>query len=697
MSNKNPSNVLFSFSIGPVQDFISGARTVRDLWSGSYILSWLTARAIAEVVKEPLNGKVMHLREPKKHPLVELVMEHKIPENGESEYLIPCLPNRFLAEIEINNNDREEKIKRLDGIENTVANEWKKIANKVHENLNSFWNNLPRDKDSILHDCGAWDISWDKQIKNFWAIRTAWIDITDKNIEKARQFSGKFQDYASEQLGFKAAKLLLEQLNIANKMVRHYPPHENEGVQEEQEGKKNDNSAEPKETRPKCCLCGKFSQMGPIITNCNDNGKITQMGLSKDFWHVAAKKSQEIGWERIQTKDRFCAIHLVKRFAWRFYFSNENGRKMEIGKKRVPDTSTIAAMSWMDRLREKPGAPLLYEKAENTLMNEDKKNPHWTGHWLHWKTRDELADETGDEPKCPEHIWNELILKSRDAAASKGLPRFPPSYYAIIKLDGDKMGDRFKKSTREQFLSLGSNLSRFALENVQGIVERDHLGYLVYSGGDDVLALVPMENALSCAKEIHDRLMALSIDETPVTSSAGIVVSHYKFPLLDAMEEAEKAEKMAKNSGRNCMALKIIRHSGIQTTSVIPWKCVDYMENFIRDFQNGVTDRWSYHAVAEWKLINPGLSEDGKSDPETDGINVCKIMDSEVMRLIRRSDMDEQIMKNMITRWNKITRFLEFEIPQGKKKNATNPKILAIDNALNLIQSASFLARGREE
>lgn len=33
---------LLSFNLGPVQSFIAAARSVRDLWSGSAILSWLT-------------------------------------------------------------------------------------------------------------------------------------------------------------------------------------------------------------------------------------------------------------------------------------------------------------------------------------------------------------------------------------------------------------------------------------------------------------------------------------------------------------------------------------------------------------------------------------------------------------------------------------------------------------------------------
>ncbi len=36
----------FTFQLGPVQSFIESARTVRDLWTGSFILSWLTITAM---------------------------------------------------------------------------------------------------------------------------------------------------------------------------------------------------------------------------------------------------------------------------------------------------------------------------------------------------------------------------------------------------------------------------------------------------------------------------------------------------------------------------------------------------------------------------------------------------------------------------------------------------------------------------
>jgi hypothetical protein len=44
-----PASKLFFFQLGPVHEFISQARSTRDLWSGSYQVSWMAGRVILEL------------------------------------------------------------------------------------------------------------------------------------------------------------------------------------------------------------------------------------------------------------------------------------------------------------------------------------------------------------------------------------------------------------------------------------------------------------------------------------------------------------------------------------------------------------------------------------------------------------------------------------------------------------------------
>ncbi|OIP41959.1 hypothetical protein AUJ95_02410 [Candidatus Desantisbacteria bacterium CG2_30_40_21] len=46
------SKQYFHFTIGHVQGFVSQARRTRDFWAGSFILSWLSAKAMLAVKKQ---------------------------------------------------------------------------------------------------------------------------------------------------------------------------------------------------------------------------------------------------------------------------------------------------------------------------------------------------------------------------------------------------------------------------------------------------------------------------------------------------------------------------------------------------------------------------------------------------------------------------------------------------------------------
>lgn len=103
------------FQAGPVQSFISEARSIRDLWSGSYLLSWLMARALHEVACLAGPDSVLFpalrglpLLDVMNKPMWDKVRfgedtlwERMYPESGSSNphLLSPTIPNRFLAVV----------------------------------------------------------------------------------------------------------------------------------------------------------------------------------------------------------------------------------------------------------------------------------------------------------------------------------------------------------------------------------------------------------------------------------------------------------------------------------------------------------------------------------------------------------------------------------------------------------------------
>jgi hypothetical protein len=124
-------------------------------------------------------------------------------------------------------------------------------------------------------------------------------------------------------------------------------------------------------------------------------------------------------------------------------------------------------------------------------------------------------------------------------------------------------------------------LAGFGLYAARRIVEDIHNGQLIYSGGDDVLAMLPADEAVACARNLRAAFQGcradMSVDcqrlfreDAPVgflwltdpqkheptwpvlvpgpcmTVSVGLAIGHAKEPLQDMIREAQAAERRAK-------------------------------------------------------------------------------------------------------------------------------------------------------
>lgn len=156
----------------------------------------------------------------------------------------------------------------------------------------------------------------------------------------------------------------------------------------------------------------------------------------------------------------------------------------------------------------------------------------------------------------------------------------PIPYYALLVGDGDFMGQVINhQKTHTAHRDFSEALAGFAHE-AKGIVE-EYDGAAVFTGGDDVLALLPIHKAIQCAdalaKEFADTMKIFTNNTgRSATFSAGIAIFHHTEPLEDALQTARDAEKEAKSvKGKNALAVTEAKRSGAPRTVKGKWGELD--------------------------------------------------------------------------------------------------------------------------
>lgn len=702
-----------SFSLGPVQSFIAAARSLRDLWAGSMILSWLTFQSMLPVIEE-LGPTALVYPSLRGVPFLDHWLRKEfslmaVNEPSAEQRRAPCLPNRFVAVVPWG-VDGAQATALAEATRQAARKAWERVCGTVHESLDAQLGRVDT----------AWDRHWTAQVSEYFEIRTAllpWNECDDLKLADLLRGKASFDEAFPQAArvrglggGF-AAKLqpgghpqatagqwqhrleLSARCMEAARTVRHAPPATVVAADEK--------------VPPKCSLLGSFEQMGPA-----------ELAASAEFWDSAAKNLSVDG-VRLRPNERFCAVALVKRFAGPAFFKKE--LRLDRGDLRLHDTATVAATRWLE------GAGIVPEKTR-------AEHGKWSGQWLHWS-----APQQEEDDPCPDDVWEQI------RAARKLSP--PPSYYAVLMLDGDSLGDwlRGKLSPRVREVmhpkmvewferqaaaaapkephqimagldalrpvgpalhaALSEALANFALHFVPSLIEK-HDGELIYVGGDDVLALLPTSTALACARELSDTFREnWKVDAAgrerllmgrKATLSAGLAVVHYKEDLRFALEQARLAEKAAKSAGRNALQIAVCRRSGERATALCPWDFAETIDRWVNAFlpqsgAPGASDRWAYHLRAELDTLRGLPVEAMRAEIKR---QLGRAEEPTRRRLSLEKDPQKAAEKAAEELAATFDIYREAKTPAGPRFKSDGE---ALTQFIALCQSASFLARGRDE
>jgi len=685
-----------SFAIGPVKSFIAAARSVRDLWSGSAILSWLIFQAMRPVI-ESLGPTAMIYPSLRGSPLLDLWLRREvglnkqIPEPCRVARRAPSLPNRFVALVPWGKEgENAEKLRQA--CLGAVREGWCRLSSSVREKLESSLATVDRD----------WATLWDDQIETAFEFRAVAMPERAMGDDELARLVGQ-RDFASAwpyaeavrglaralpasdrpRYGWESAGRWQAQMEVsarlmaAERAVRHFPAS---------------TGSDAARWPGKCTLFGSWEQMGPAAFDA-----------SRSFWARAAS-SVSVDGVRIRPGERFSAVALTKRFAGPALLASE--LNLTLDDLRFPDTATVAAAEWLEGAGIDP--------------DQERRSGHWSGQWLHWRRQDQ--DE--DEPRVPNDLWKRINVERGRARQGP-----PPSYYAVISMDGDKLGRWLAGEKTPEFrrllhpklrahlegladpvverglcarqpvgpalhTAISAALAAFATEVAPEIVKL-HKGVTIYSGGDDVLALCPVSNALACASALraafsgtddpaHGGWRAVGNGHritmgTDATMSAGLVVAHLREDLRLVFAEARAAEKRAKSAGRDRLDLVAMRGSGETVHALCPWDFVGEINSLRLRFAAGLSTSWIYNL----RTVVPTLAS---------GVIPRPAMRAEIRRLVDR--MDEAGSGGASAFAGEMAAEM-FDRYCDTSASVSTPNLLC--EFTTLCQSAAFMARGRDD
>ncbi|HXG11854.1 MAG TPA: type III-B CRISPR-associated protein Cas10/Cmr2, partial [Gemmataceae bacterium] len=246
--------------------------------------------------------------------------------------------------------------------------------------------------------------------------------------------------------------------------------------------------------------------------------------------------------------------------------------------------------------------------------------------------------------------------------------------------------------------AISTALTNFALHVVPDVVAEHH-GTVIYSGGDDTLALLPVSTVLACARKLqqiyttpdwhtHNGREYLMMGSR-ATLSGGIVVVHAVDDLRLALQDARRAEHHAKEAGRDALAITVRRRSGEHTSAVCPWTFVETVQQWVDAFCKRASDRWAYHLAAEKETLS-GLDADAVRAVVRQQVNQAETFTRRLLGEPERPKDGEKagdILASQFEEYRKLVMNPERNFDLSR----------TVNNFLTLCQSASFLAPGRDE
>ena len=437
-----------------------------------------------------------------------------------------------------------------------------------------------------------------------------------------------------------------------------------------------------------------FDQLPQVGWRDSMTGEVEWLTHEREHLGLPPGQRNDTLWAKIADKrpawakkgEHLGALSAIKRL-WPTLFTEEVDAALGgkgIGRYTV-STHAMALAAQLDAWLEHGGVTDRLDDAENLLGA--KPDPVILPRRLVQKYREAQKDALRDARRIPALLDAAAELDDEAAAdavrravrqtLAHGVPaqeqaRFRlETYYGLIMMDGDRMGailsgdaatqisycESFHPQVQAGFeklasaeatlraygeqkravspgrhLAISAALNDFSQHVARHVVESEHLGRLIYAGGDDVLAVLPASDLLACAARLRQAYSGTLPEDVTTdwgvllkerqklhckngfawlagrllrmmgknaTASAGLVIAHHQAPLSAVLRELRATEARAKTEGgRDAVAIQVIKRSGGAVGVVLKWADLKFLQRAIEFLRDPSTSRRAvYHSL----------------------------------------------------------------------------------------------------
>lgn len=343
----------------------------------------------------------------------------------------------------------------------------------------------------------------------------------------------------------------------------------------------------PVEPGDKCTLMGNYQEISGYL-------RIREKEQQESFWAALRAKAGEY---ELAGEERLCAVALIKRL-----FPLVAGEIIWPVPRRYPSTPYLAAVPWLaDICSAQPEKARRYAVEAGRLPGANRREEP--------ERFDCLKDVLNRNPEGREfasldgncfhkaalfndNLWERGTVRIEDTAGLRRqlinmlekLESPAASFYALLLMDGDRLGALLQDHPPGV---ISKALADFS-QSVNRIIEKCD-GVTVYAGGDDVLALLPVDGALSAALALRSKynqsFTKCGIGTGQGTISGAIVYAHYSTPLTAVYREGHRLlDDVAKDkTGRDSLAVTVWKGAGRVLTWAAPWAVIGDGQNNVFD------------------------------------------------------------------------------------------------------------------